>query len=480
ESHQPGADGRPDFAGERFIYFGDQANMPYGNYPSSDRELFLRELIVKDAVFLLGRRYWSRGDAGYGSNSNLSTKSMTKSTTDANSLGSGNSSTAANKLETNKLETDKLETDKPPVKAIVIACNTATAYGIGDLRAAMQRWDVPVEVIGVVEAGSHSVLQRLSKTEKPGAVGVLATVGTCSCRAYPVAIEKSAEAAKRPLPPVVQQGSIGLAGAIEGDFSYVDATLGVGPEAARSTPPGAGSAAPGSAAQAPASAPSQTSAPRHAPYLGPTTTHKTAPLDPKLMSRYAFDARGLVGTVAAPESLQLNSIDNYVRYDVVTLVETHRRSGERRPLDQVVLGCTHFPLAAASIRRELARLREWRDGDGSQPYRALIAADVALIDPAEATARELYQSLTKGQLFADGPPASGDRFFMSVPNPQSPGVELARTGGLSTTYKYGRDCGRFEIEDVKCVPIVESLIPAPTAHLIREKLPEVAKRLKFD
>lgn len=28
---QPGADGRPDFAGERFIYFGDQANMPYGN-----------------------------------------------------------------------------------------------------------------------------------------------------------------------------------------------------------------------------------------------------------------------------------------------------------------------------------------------------------------------------------------------------------------------------------------------------------------
>ncbi len=26
-----GADGVPDFAGERFVYFGDQANMPYGN-----------------------------------------------------------------------------------------------------------------------------------------------------------------------------------------------------------------------------------------------------------------------------------------------------------------------------------------------------------------------------------------------------------------------------------------------------------------
>ena len=30
-----GADGVPDFAGESFVYFGDQANMPYGNYSLS-------------------------------------------------------------------------------------------------------------------------------------------------------------------------------------------------------------------------------------------------------------------------------------------------------------------------------------------------------------------------------------------------------------------------------------------------------------
>ena len=53
---QPGADGVPDFAQERFIYFGDQANMPYGNYSAVNRTDYLRELIVKDAVFLLGRR----------------------------------------------------------------------------------------------------------------------------------------------------------------------------------------------------------------------------------------------------------------------------------------------------------------------------------------------------------------------------------------------------------------------------------------
>jgi hypothetical protein len=46
---QPGADGVADFAQERFIYFGDQANMPYGNYSAVQRTDYLRELIVKDA-----------------------------------------------------------------------------------------------------------------------------------------------------------------------------------------------------------------------------------------------------------------------------------------------------------------------------------------------------------------------------------------------------------------------------------------------
>ena len=52
------ADSVPDFALERFIYLGDQANMPYGNYPAEGGADFLRELVLKDAIFLLGTRYW--------------------------------------------------------------------------------------------------------------------------------------------------------------------------------------------------------------------------------------------------------------------------------------------------------------------------------------------------------------------------------------------------------------------------------------
>jgi glutamate racemase len=82
--------------------------------------------------------------------------------------------------------------DKPPVKAIVIACNTATAYGLDDIRAAVERWKLPVPVIGVVEAGADSVVERLPLAGEPEAVAVLATVGTCGSQAYPRAISRAA------------------------------------------------------------------------------------------------------------------------------------------------------------------------------------------------------------------------------------------------------------------------------------------------
>lgn len=156
-----GADGVPDFAGERFVYFGDQANMPYGNYSAEGRTDFLRELILRDALFLLGRRQAAGG--------------------------------------------------KPPVKAIVIACNTATAYGLEDIRAAVKAWGIPVIVVGVVEAGAQGLAETAGDAQ--GGVAVLATVGTCASNAYPKAIAKVTRR------PVRQMGSVRLAAAIEGDPS---------------------------------------------------------------------------------------------------------------------------------------------------------------------------------------------------------------------------------------------------------------------
>lgn len=47
------ADGKPDFSSENFVYFGDQANMPYGRYAAEGKADFLRELVTDDARFLL-------------------------------------------------------------------------------------------------------------------------------------------------------------------------------------------------------------------------------------------------------------------------------------------------------------------------------------------------------------------------------------------------------------------------------------------
>lgn len=175
DTWQPGADGRPDFAGERFVYLGDQANMPYGNYPARGKESFLRELILKDAVFLLGKRYHAP---------------------------------TADRFE--------VRLDKPPVKAIVIACNTATAYGLEDIRAAVHRWRLPIPVIGVVEAGARGLM----RIPGGGGVGVLATTGTCASGVYPRTIAHTLGLAGQSLPVVSQWGSGQLAGVIEGDPAY--------------------------------------------------------------------------------------------------------------------------------------------------------------------------------------------------------------------------------------------------------------------
>jgi len=59
ETHSDGKDGKLDFNKEAFIYLGDQANMPYGNYSKENKVDLLKEHIIKDAQFLLSNKYYS-------------------------------------------------------------------------------------------------------------------------------------------------------------------------------------------------------------------------------------------------------------------------------------------------------------------------------------------------------------------------------------------------------------------------------------
>ena len=72
------------------------------------------------------------------------------------------------------------------VKAIVIACNTATAHAL----EALQR-EVPVPVIGVVQPGARAAVRET----RNGRIGVVGTAGTIKSGAYTRAIaELSANA----------------------------------------------------------------------------------------------------------------------------------------------------------------------------------------------------------------------------------------------------------------------------------------------
>ena len=65
------------------------------------------------------------------------------------------------------------------VKAVVVACNTATAHALPTLR---EEYDLPI--IGVVEPGSRAA----ARATRSGNIGVIGTQGTINSRAYERAI----------------------------------------------------------------------------------------------------------------------------------------------------------------------------------------------------------------------------------------------------------------------------------------------------
>jgi glutamate racemase len=65
------------------------------------------------------------------------------------------------------------------VKALIVACNTASAAALEDLRA-----DLPVPVIDVIEPGAAALVRATAS----GSVGVIGTVGTIGSGAYDRAV----------------------------------------------------------------------------------------------------------------------------------------------------------------------------------------------------------------------------------------------------------------------------------------------------
>ncbi|MEO8232313.1 MAG: Asp/Glu/hydantoin racemase [Ignavibacteriota bacterium] len=393
---QSNPDGILDFTNECFVYLADQANMPYGNYPSEDKTDLLKEHILKDTQFLLGNRYYQfSADA-------------------------------------------KFKSDKKPVKVIVVACNTATAYGMEDIEKFLKDAKLDVKVIGVINAGVKGAFETILKNDNC-AIGVMATEGTVLSNGYVNAINKyKSENNIVGKIEVYQQAGIGLAGAIDGVIDYIDLkALKIRNE-----------------------------------YKGPSPNSMSAKINLSILNRYNFDwneNKSLYsGDKNNPTELQLNSIENYIYFNVVSLLEQIKKSTSPLPLKTIILGCTHYPFYKNIFAKKLNELYNLKE-DGKYVYRDIMFKEIMLIDPAINTAKELYNYLNKSNLFGENN-INNSEFYISVPNTLSKDVKLDSLNNFTYEYKYGRTAGVIQ-EYVKQVPFNKSNLHPEVIKMLKDKAP---------
>lgn len=405
-SKLPGSDQTPDFAKEKFIYLADQANMPYGNYHSEKKTDLLVEHILKDAQFMFSDKYYP-------------------------SAGS-----------------KSFNTDKQKVKALVIACNTATAYGKEHIEAFIKKTGVNIKVIGVIDAGAKGVLDVFKKNES-GSIGVFATVGTIASKGYENTIlEMKDELGYTGQLQIYNQGGYGLAEAVDEEPDFISRS---------------------------AAAPRQN-------YRGPSLQNASYTIDKTLMDIYNFDFESNKmlcdnRNTDDCQNMQLNSAANYVRYHLVSLMERIRRTPGALPLKALVLGCTHYPYMKKEILQVFNELYNYRKNE-QYIYRPFMQADIKLIDPAVNVANELHQFLKDQDLFNPSGDLDESEFYISVPNPDNKNIQTDEPGRFTYAYKYGRNAGEIQ-EYVKVVPFSKKNIPAETVERFKTSIPSTLSLIKI-
>lgn len=389
-------DKKIDFLSESFIYLGDKANMPYGEYAGNNKTDLLKEHIIKDVQFLLGNKYYS-----------------TQNSSD-------------------------LKTDKASVKAIVIACNTATAYGKNDIENFIKEAGLDLKVIGVIGAGVRGALENID-TNSNATIGIMATAGTVASNGYPnTVVEQKNNLNYSGDIITFQQAGIGLAAAIDGEKDYLDESL--------------------------------TSIRKN--YRGPSFTNKNASIDKTILSRYDFDFSNnqilFSGSNDTPTEIQLNSINNYIKYHVISLLEKIKISNNKIKLKSVILGCTHYPFFTDNFNNVFKYAYNYKENN-KFVYRDYMEKEIALVDPAINTAKELYTYLDENDLYNDGNIRDSE-FYISVPNLKNKNNELRDEKNFTYEYKYGRNHGEIQ-EYVKRVPFSDSTISSELMERLKVQIP---------
>lgn len=407
---EDGPDGIPDLAGENFQYLADRANMPYGNYKAAGKEDFFKELVVKDALFLLGNRYY---------NNNV----------DSTPLG-----------------------EKEHVKILIIACNTATAYGLTDVETLLSCSGTGVKVIGVINAGVRALFGGIDESIAAGdtlngknfGVGVIATAGTIASNAYQELIATTA-GEKGIGVSISARGAIGIAESVDMEKDYVDeSATGVRDN-----------------------------------YKGPVLGNAEGDIHESMLPLYNFNKENN-GYLAETENgklvnLQLNSSENYARFHLVSLIDNYLKSGYTAPLSRIIMGCTHYPFLINTFKQVVSEMREYKE-NGEYVYRAILPDNIIFIDPAVYTAKECAQELRRDNQMSISTDDSAVKAFISVPKIGLDSTQVDTDGNLTYNFKYGREYGTEE-EYTVVVPFSRRYLNETTINNIKALLPESYKKI---
>jgi glutamate racemase len=398
-----GGDGIKDFLKEKFIYFGDQANMPYGNYSEVDKTGFLKELILRDALFLLGNKYYrTSGD-------------------------------------------ETFQDNKQTVKLIVIACNTATAYGKDDIEDMLAAAGSKIKVIGVIDAGVRGALASFEKDED-GTIAVMATAGTVSSNGY----LNTFNALKTALGysgniEFIQLSGAGIAEAIDEEPDFIDR---------------------------------KAIEPRKN-YKGPTEDHPNLSIKKELLQIYNFDTTDNALLCEMQDDycygMQLNSPENYLRFYLVALCEQLKAKQVVKPLKTLILGCTHYPYYSSFIDETLKELYNLKI-KGQYMYRDVLSENIILIDPAVNTAKEVYEYLATNDLLNKEGDIDKSEFYISVPDNPGTGIITDSLNRFTYEYKYGRETNHFY--DTKQVPVSRLNTSGEIISRFQQQIPEIYEMIR--
>ena len=183
---------------------------------------------------------------------------------------------------------------KEPVKMIIVSSPVADLRVLPDINNFLEQSGTGVKAIGVVEAG---IREAVSDVDEDGnlCVGVLFAPDGVSSIEYESMIRKSVGNTGGKV-QVLNQEAVGLDAAIKGDTAYVDTTAVVARDS----------------------------------YAGPVAGVSYNNIDMSLFDRYGFDTQDnalLYVRKGDLSGVQLNSVENYARFHLVSMIERHRRSG---------------------------------------------------------------------------------------------------------------------------------------------------------